>query len=73
MSKEYAYYLYSIGHTYLDRDHDGRPCEANDLLNEIANPYVAPPAPSNSGQCYVRGYRRSNGTYVSGYWRRCPS
>jgi len=73
LSKEYAYYLYSLGHTYLDRDHDGRPCEANDLLNEIANPYVAPPAPSNSGQCYVRGYRRSNGTYVSGYWRRCPS
>jgi len=73
LSASTAAYLYSIGHTYLDRDHDGRPCEANDLLNEIANPYVAPPAPSNSGQCYVRGYRRSNGTYVSGYWRRCPS
>jgi hypothetical protein len=72
LTKESAAYLYSIGHTYLDRDHDGRPCEANDLTNELANPYVAPP-PSNSGQCYVRGYYRSNGTYVSGYWRRCPT
>jgi hypothetical protein len=72
LSSQNAAYLYSIGHTYLDRDHDGRPCEANDLLNEIAYPYVAPP-PSNAGQCYVRGYYRSNGTYVSGYWRRCPS
>lgn len=73
LSASNAAYLYSIGHTYLDRDHDGHPCEANDLLNEIANPYVAPVAPSNAGQCYVRGYRRRNGTYVSGYWRRCPS
>lgn len=36
-------------------------------------PTVAPaPAPSgSSGMCYVNGYRRSNGTYVSGYYRRC--
>ena len=70
LSSADAAYLYSIGHTYLDRDHDGRPCEANDLANEIAYPYIAPP-PSNNGQCYVRGYYRKNGTYVSGYWRRC--
>lgn len=31
---------------------------------------AATPTPS-SGQCYVSGYRRSNGTYVSGYYRRC--
>lgn len=36
-------------------------------------PTVAPaPASSgSSGMCYVNGYRRSNGTYVSGYYRRC--
>ncbi|WP_221091562.1 hypothetical protein [Deinococcus aquaedulcis] len=28
-------------------------------------------APSSSGMCWVNGYRRSNGTYVSGYYRRC--
>ena len=72
LSSESAAYLYSIGHTYLDRDHDGRPCEANDLLNEATNSYISLP-PSNAGQCYVHGYYRKNGTYVSGYWRRCPS
>lgn len=30
-----------------------------------------PPASSGGGQCWVNGYRRSNGTYVSGYYRRC--
>lgn len=25
-----------------------------------------------SGSTYVRGYFRSNGTYISGYWRTCP-
>ena len=70
ISKQTALLLYSQGHTYLDRDHDGRPCEANDIANEIASPYVAPPPPS-SGQCYVNGYYRKNGTYVKGYYRRC--
>jgi hypothetical protein len=27
--------------------------------------------PPQTGRCYVNGYRRSNGTYVSGYWRNC--
>lgn len=37
-------------------------------------PVVTPsaaPATSSGGQCWVNGYRRSNGTYVSGYYRRC--
>lgn len=39
----------------------------------ISVPSYQPAAtPSSSGgQCYVNGYRRSNGTYVSGYYRRC--
>ncbi|MCD0170912.1 hypothetical protein [Deinococcus sp. 23YEL01] len=31
----------------------------------------APAAPGTSGMCWVNGYRRSNGTYVNGYYRRC--
>lgn len=43
------------------------------VLVAPAVPVVTPaPAPSSSsGMCYVNGYRRSNGTYVSGYYRRC--
>lgn len=70
ISKQTALLLYSQGHTYLDRDHDGRPCEANDIANEITSPYVAPPPPAG-GRCYVSGYYRKNGTYVKGYFRRC--
>lgn len=85
-----AYALYLQGHTYLDRDHDGKPCEANDITIENTM-YSVPIAstgtissaslPSTStsgststgsgGQCYVNGYRRSNGTYVQGYYRSC--
>ncbi|NHZ36720.1 PKD domain-containing protein [Massilia rubra] len=72
ITKQRALALYAEGHTYLDRDNDGKPCEANDIANEITSPYVAP-IPSSSGQCYVSGYYRKNGTYVKGYYRRCPS
>lgn len=72
LTRQLALSLYAQGHTYLDRDHDGRPCEANDIANEVANPYVAT-TPSTGGQCYVSGYYRKNGTYVKGYFRRCPS
>ncbi|SFU29278.1 DUF4214 domain-containing protein [Pseudoduganella namucuonensis] len=62
--------LYSQGHTYLDRDHDGKPCEATDKTAET--PVTAPVTPpTTTGKCWVNGYRRSNGTYVSGYWRKC--
>lgn len=39
-------------------------------------PVSTPTAPASSdprpGQCYVNGYYRKDGTYVHGYWRRCP-
>jgi hypothetical protein len=70
ISKNQALLLYAQGHTYLDRDHDGNPCEANDIANELAFPYVAP-STGLSHQCYVNGYYRKNGTYVHGYYRSC--
>jgi competence protein ComEC len=39
---------------------------------EPVNTPVTTPSPSpNAGLCWVNGYTRKNGTYVSGYWRRC--
>jgi hypothetical protein len=72
ISKTLALSLYAQGHTYLDRDHDGKPCEANDISNELANPYVAP-STGSTGLCYVNGYYRASGTYVQGYYRACRS
>lgn len=73
ISKAQAVLLYSQGHTYLDRDHDGKPCEANDILNELAGTTTTTGSTAtSSGQCYVNGYYRSNGTYVRGYYRSCP-
>lgn len=72
LSHDQALSLYAAGHGYLDRDHDGKPCEANDLVNEQLAPYVAPaPAPATSGRCWVNGYTRKNGTHVNGYYRSC--
>lgn len=71
LSKDQALILYAQGHTYLDRDHDGKPCESNDVLNELSSPYVAPPSTGSSGKCYVNGYYRKSGTYVRGYYRSC--
>lgn len=72
LSKTQALLLYAQGHMYLDRDHDGKPCEANDIANELASPYVAP-STGSSGQCWVNGYYRKSGTYVHGYYRSCRS
>lgn len=72
ISRETALLMYMQGHTYLDRDKDGKPCEANDVILE--RPIVTPPptlTPPSTGRCWVNGYRRKNGTYVSGYYRRC--
>lgn len=70
ISAAMAQALYAAGHTYLDRDHDGKPCEANDI--RIETPVVIPTIPTTpAGQCWVNGYTRKNGTYVHGYWRRC--
>jgi len=70
ISKDFALALFAQGHTYLDRDHDGKPCEANDILNEKAAIPTITPGPSGK-QCYVSGYYRKNGTYVKGYYRSC--
>ena len=67
LSDSEATALYLAGHTYLDRDNDGLPCEP------YPNPYVRPEAPTRSyrSNChYVSGYTRSNGTYVRGH-NRC--
>lgn len=67
LSAAQAKALYLAGHTYLDRDHDGKPCEANDI--KIETPIVV--TPPTAKQCWVNGYTRKNGTYVRGYWRSC--
>jgi hypothetical protein len=68
-----AVLLYMQGHTYLDRDHDGKPCEATDINLEtpVYVPPTTTPSSPSSGMCWVNGYTRTNGTHVSGYWRRC--
>jgi hypothetical protein len=71
ISHELAVLLYLQGHTYLDRDHDGKPCEAIDI-NLEKTVYVPPtPLPPSTGKCWVNGYTRKNGTHVNGYWRSC--
>ena len=58
--------LYLAGHSYLDRDNDGLPCEP------YPNRYVRPATPTRSygSNChYVNGYTRSNGSYVRGHTR----
>lgn len=62
--------LFLQGHNYLDRDHDGKPCEATDITIEKGS-VTPPPTTPSTGMCYVSGYTRKNGTHVSGYWRRC--
>jgi hypothetical protein len=70
ISHELAVLLYMQGHTYLDRDHDGKPCETTDI-NVEKTIYVPPTTTPSTGMCWVNGYTRSNGTHVNGYWRRC--
>ncbi len=66
----------------LDSDNDGVACES--LENSSASYRVVidsptpaltrtatPPSSASSGRCYVNSYTRSNGTRVSGYYRRC--
>ena len=67
LSATQALSLFYQGHTYLDRDHDGKPCEDSDKLWESSQTSNS----TSTHMCWVNGYRRSNGTYVSGYWRRC--
>ena len=58
LSKYEAYYLLSNGHSYLDRDGDGHPCE----WGKVEGTY-------RSNCHYVNGYYRKSGTYVSGHTR----
>lgn len=70
----------------LDADNDGIACERDErwgtggtggstvtppTVTPPSPPTVTPPAPPTSGQCWVNGYYRKDGTYVRGYWRRC--
>lgn len=70
ISHQTAILLYLQGHNYLDRDHDGKPCETTDISLEKPV-YTPPPSTPSTGKCWVNGYRRSNGTYVNGYYRSC--
>jgi hypothetical protein len=62
ITKSFAYALLSSGHSYLDKDGDGNPCEWGKTT------YT--PSSSSSSCHWVSGYRRKSGTYVKGY-RRC--
>ncbi|QJD99548.1 DUF4214 domain-containing protein [Massilia forsythiae] len=70
LSPANAILLYLQGHTYLDRDHDGKPCEASDV-NLEKTIYTPPSTSPSSGMCWVNGYTRKDGTRVSGYYRHC--
>ena len=67
ISKVEAYSLLKEGHTYLDRDNDGHPCE----WNNNKNTYYKSSYPSSSYESnYVRSYYRKDGTYVRGHFRK---
>lgn len=61
ITKAFAYSLLANGHSYLDKDGDGSPCE-------YSKSYSSTNAKSNCH--WVNGYTRKNGTYVRGH-RRC--
>jgi len=63
ISESQAYSLMRSGHTYLDRDGDGHPCEWG---KKKINTYT----PAYKSRCYsVGGYYRKSGTYVRGHTR----
>lgn len=61
LTEEMANSLYRAGHKYLDGDSDGKPCESRSSLRSNTR--------KGSNCHYVKGYKRKNGTYVSGYTR----
>ena len=63
LSSKSAYSLLASGHSYLDRDGDGHPCEWGKTRSKKSY--------SGGGKkCHsVRGYRRKDGTYVRGHTR----
>ncbi len=63
--------LLRAGHTYLDADNDGIPCEWYRDMSSFSyqsKTYSRPVISSNNCH-HVSGYVRNNGTYVSGYTR----
>ena len=65
LTRTQAYALLRAGHTYLDRDHDGHPCEWR--KRKVRKRYY--PVTYRRNCHYVNAYYRSNGTYVRGYTR----
>jgi len=64
LTEAQAYSMLSSGHTYLDADGDGHPCEWGRKSSSSST------WSSSGGNChYVSGYRRKNGTYVRGHTR----
>ncbi|PKM17828.1 MAG: hypothetical protein CVV11_17120 [Gammaproteobacteria bacterium HGW-Gammaproteobacteria-15] len=60
LTKSFATSLLSQGHSYLDKDGDGIPCEYAQKTYK----------PQSSGNCHwVSGYTRKNGAYVKGHMR----
>ncbi len=63
LNKSNAYSLLKSGHSCLDRDGDGHPCE-------WGKKKIKTYAPSYKSNChYVGGYYRKGGTYVRGHMR----
>jgi hypothetical protein len=59
----------------LDADHDGLVCESGAAKTSSKKTFESKSS-SNSGscpagKCFVNGYYRKSGTYVSGYCRKC--
>lgn len=61
LTEDKAWALFRAGHTYLDRDEDGTPCEY-----DPRSEYNTPPEP---GCRWVNAYTRKGGVKVRGHWR----
>lgn len=71
ITKSFAYALLHQGHSYLDKDGDGNPCEWGKKSYQPQRAASTTYAPKSSSNCHwVGGYTRKNGTYVRGH-RRC--
>lgn len=62
LTRAMAQSLYQAGHTYLDRDSDGKPCESKSLSELYSNSFGS--NVKGSSCHHVRGYTRKDGTYV---------
>lgn len=59
----------------LDADNDGLACESGTAKTSSKKSYESKSSESGgscpAGKCFVNGYYRKSGTYVSGYCRKC--